>query len=358
MASHDSGPDPMAARFELADLIVEAEGGLSDCDRAVLELSYRHGLEGFDLAAALEVSVAQARTMALRVRQSIERSLGALLVARSVRRNPGLCLELAMIVNGWDGDFTALMRKRVTRHIESCFSCELERRRLVTPAVLLGTPTVFMPAPDWLRATTLRRIRLAPANSGIVTLAAPNAGLIAVDGPDVQHRGSRRLLALVSLLALFLATVFTGHSLSIESPREHTPGVVAQSPGIPRFIAPPTTFTTPPPAPAHISSSATTPPPAPARVPAPTAAPSIKPTVSAPSPEPVDAQPTPTPTPTTADATALRAAANSPQSAPATKKPTAKPAPRPTTVGTPGRKRHTPKPQPPAESPASTDSVS
>ena len=172
MTSHDSGLDMLAARFELADLIDEAAGGMSDCDRAVLELAYRHGLEGVDLAAALEMSVAQARTMAIRVRQMIERSLGALLVARRVRRNPGLCLELAVILNGWDGDFTALMRKRVIRHIESCFTCELERRRLVTPAALLGTPPLTIPAPDWLRASTLRRIRLTPA-PGIVTGAPP-----------------------------------------------------------------------------------------------------------------------------------------------------------------------------------------
>jgi len=44
--AHEPGPDTLAARTELADLIAEAAGGLSDRDRSVLELAYRHGLDG------------------------------------------------------------------------------------------------------------------------------------------------------------------------------------------------------------------------------------------------------------------------------------------------------------------------
>ena len=62
--------------------------GLSDGERAVLELTYQHGLEGTDLAAALEVSAARARAMALRLRQTVDRSLGALLVARRIQCDP------------------------------------------------------------------------------------------------------------------------------------------------------------------------------------------------------------------------------------------------------------------------------
>ena len=40
-ASGDAGPDTLAARNELAKLVAEAAGGLSDRDRAVLELGYR-----------------------------------------------------------------------------------------------------------------------------------------------------------------------------------------------------------------------------------------------------------------------------------------------------------------------------
>lgn len=200
MALHEAGPDMLAVRTELADLIAEAAGVLSDGDLAVLELAYRHGLEGADLAAALEVSVAQARAMSVRLRQTIERSLGALLLARRVRRNRLVCLELATILHGWDGVFTARTRNRVTGHVESCLSCEAERRRLVTPAALLGAAPVFIPAPDWLRAQTLRRIRLGAT-------PAPRAPrLTVVDNHAVVHRGNRRLIALVGLIAVLAVT--------------------------------------------------------------------------------------------------------------------------------------------------------
>ena len=200
MALHEAGPDMLAVRTELADLIAEAAGVLSDGDLAVLELAYRHGLEGADLAAALEVSVAQARAMSVRLRQTIERSLGALLLARRVRRNRLVCLELAAILHGWDGVFTARTRNRVTGHVESCLTCEAERRRLVTPAALLGAAPVFIPAPDWLRAQTLRRIRLGAT-------PAPRAPrFTVVDNRAVVRRGNRRLIALVGLIAVLAVT--------------------------------------------------------------------------------------------------------------------------------------------------------
>ncbi|MBV9090791.1 MAG: sigma-70 family RNA polymerase sigma factor, partial [Mycobacteriaceae bacterium] len=137
-ASSDAGPATLALRNELARLITEAAGGLSDRDRAVLELSYRHGLEGQALADALGVSTNSANVMVFRLRETIERSLGALLVSRHARSNPNACRELGAILSGWDGKFTILMRKRISRHIDSCPACERERRRLVNPAALLG----------------------------------------------------------------------------------------------------------------------------------------------------------------------------------------------------------------------------
>jgi RNA polymerase sigma factor (sigma-70 family) len=58
--SEDDGPDTLAARTELAEMIAEAAGGLSDRDRAVFDLAFRHGLNGPDLAGALGVSHANA----------------------------------------------------------------------------------------------------------------------------------------------------------------------------------------------------------------------------------------------------------------------------------------------------------
>ncbi len=175
VVSADAGPDVMASRTELASLIAEAAGGLSDRDRSVLELSYRHGLDGPELAEALGVSQTNANTMVYRLRETMERSLGALLICRRARSNPNQCPELADILQGWDGQFTILMRKRVSRHIESCATCQGERRRLLNPVALLAGAPVFLPAPAGLRDQTLSQIQLTSAGSEMQAASPPDA---------------------------------------------------------------------------------------------------------------------------------------------------------------------------------------
>lgn len=163
VVSHDAGPDTMAQRMELANLVSEAAGGLSDRDQAVLELAYRQGLDGPELAMALGVTQTNANTMVGRLRETIERSLGALLVARRIQSDPGRCQELSAVLHGWDGKFNILMRKRIARHIESCDACEELRARSVNPAALLGAP-LFIPAPAWLKNNVMRDFELTSAS--------------------------------------------------------------------------------------------------------------------------------------------------------------------------------------------------
>ena len=56
IASGEPDLATLAARSELADLISDACGGLTDRDQLVLELSYRQGLSGPELADALGVA--------------------------------------------------------------------------------------------------------------------------------------------------------------------------------------------------------------------------------------------------------------------------------------------------------------
>ncbi len=210
--SVEPGPETLAARTELADLISDAAGGLSDRDRSILELAYRHGLDGPDLAEALSVSSATANKMVFRLRDTVERALGALLVARRIRNTGAGCAELAAILDGWDGHFNVLMRKRIARHIESCPTCKDERQRLVSPVALLGAVPVFIPAPASLRERTLSGIQLAPSTTPIeVDGYAPDpASSDAVeDAPapvpvvdDGGGRRTRRVLSIIGLLAV------------------------------------------------------------------------------------------------------------------------------------------------------------
>lgn len=174
IASSEPDLATVAARTELADLIKDACGGLTDRDQVVLELSFRQGLSGPELAAALGVTPRNANTLVDRLRETIARSLGALLVCRQVRTDPARCPELAAIVENWDGQFTVLMRKRVARHIDSCAVCEERRASMVTPAALLGSTPLLIPAPAWLREATLSHAAGAVPSPGTDSWWPPN----------------------------------------------------------------------------------------------------------------------------------------------------------------------------------------
>ena len=175
--------DTLAARTELADLISAASGGLSERDRLVLELAYRQGLDGPELAEALGVTNRNANTLVERLRETIARSLGALLVCRRVSADPAGCPELSAILGEWDGALTVLLRKRAARHIEDCPVCEEDRARMVTPAALLGATPVMVPAPKWLRENTLERATLGARSAQVAESWWPPADLDVTDLP-------------------------------------------------------------------------------------------------------------------------------------------------------------------------------
>ena len=154
-----SQPDPGAEleRSELAALVRAAAAGLDPRDQLVLELSARQGLEGADLAAALGVTAAQSYSLVFRMRERVSRSLGALVVARTGRRD---CPELAGILTGWDGQFSVLIRKRVARHVEDCSICERTKARAGLPGLLSVAPAFALPVA--LRERVLGAVEAAP----------------------------------------------------------------------------------------------------------------------------------------------------------------------------------------------------
>ena len=241
--SFEAGPDTLAARTELANLIAEAAGGLSDRDRSVLELSYRHGLDGPELAEALGVSPSNATKLVQRLRETIERSLGALLVARGAQRNPQECPELGAILANWDGHFNVLMRKRIARHIDDCATCERNRRNLVSPKALLGVVPILVAAPWWLRGQTLTKVQLTSADFDMTTDGDTSSALTAVhtgyrqegatsgdagadsqfDTGETQGRRSRLIqaiwaLAVVLIVAMGLTLLWVHHQKTSVAP--------------------------------------------------------------------------------------------------------------------------------------------
>ena len=141
-ASADIGAT--AEQAELSQLIRAAMDGLNPGDRDVIELSLVQELEGDELAAALGVSRNHAHALLSRARSQLERSLGALIVARTGR---DACASLDSMLAGWDGRLTVLMRKRISRHIDDCDICGERKRRELTPAMFAGAvPIAVLPA--------------------------------------------------------------------------------------------------------------------------------------------------------------------------------------------------------------------
>ena len=154
LADDDADLTEQAERTELRSLVLAAIGGLNPGDREVIELNLRHDLDGADLAEALGVPANQGHALASRARGQFERSLGALLVARTGRRD---CAQLNRLLAAWDGELTPLLRKRVSRHIENCEVCGERKRRVLSPAMLL-TVLPLVPIPAALRHQVLRLV--------------------------------------------------------------------------------------------------------------------------------------------------------------------------------------------------------
>src|SRR5512146_433453 len=124
-----------AEQAELSQLIRAAMDGLNPGDKDVIELSLVSELDNDELAAALGVSRNHAHAVLSRARSQLERSLGALIVARTGR---DACAGLDSMLAGWDGRLTVLMRKRISRHIDDCEICGERKRRELTPAMFAG----------------------------------------------------------------------------------------------------------------------------------------------------------------------------------------------------------------------------
>jgi RNA polymerase sigma factor (sigma-70 family) len=177
------GPEQSAERADLSQLVWDAAGGLSPRDRALLDLHLRHGLEGAELGQAMNIEPGHADVLLSRLRDQVERSLGAFLVARLGRDD---CPELSSILSEWDGRFSPLIRNRVARHVDTCEVCGPARRRLASPVALLAAvPPV--PAPAFLRRRVMERVDLtAGAGSGSGDGGPGDAG----SGPGPEEAGS------------------------------------------------------------------------------------------------------------------------------------------------------------------------
>ena len=204
VAAFDPNAEGAAASFdELAELVRSAAAGLDERDRLVLELSVRQGLSGTDLADALGVSPEQSYSLVHRMRDRIEKSLGAFTVAKMGSQD---CKELAAIISGWNGEFSVLIRKRVARHIDECAICEKTRSKYA-PLALFGVAPAFL-LPIGLREKVLAATQSIPvptqsanAHTNKILRGSQRSRHIKLnrnDGFPLASRTSRHAMAIVA----------------------------------------------------------------------------------------------------------------------------------------------------------------
>jgi RNA polymerase sigma factor (sigma-70 family) len=172
--------DPLIAGLrqdDLAQLVDAAFDELEPRDRAALELAERQELTGDELAAALGVTRDNAYAMVHNARDRFGASVASLVVAREGRAE---CDDLDRLLDGWDGDLTPLLRKRVARHLKKCQTCSETRRLRVSPAALLSVLPVV--AISTLAADQSRAVALESANGAAAVPASTGSASVGSAG--------------------------------------------------------------------------------------------------------------------------------------------------------------------------------
>lgn len=232
MADADRTPDQEAELDALRTLVWDASAGLAERDQSILNLHLRHGLEGAELGEAMGVSTSQAYVLLSRLRDQVDRSLGALLIARLGRDD---CEELDTLLVDWDGTFSPLIRKRVARHVDGCDVCGARRKILVSPwALLAGVPLLVAPVALRDRVVETHLV----ASSGFTQTTGGAVATVA----GVPNTTTTRVLAgasVLAVLAVIVALVWPGGA--DESGPE--PGAPKSTPGTTATETTPTTPT-------------------------------------------------------------------------------------------------------------------
>lgn len=230
MADGAATPETLAEQASLRSLVWDAADGLNERDRAMLDLHLRQGLEGAELGEALGMTADNAYVGLSRLRDQVERSIGALLVARTSRHD---CTGLTGVLDDWDGEFTPLVRKRVARHVDRCPACSVRRAALASPAALLAGVPAFA-APALLRDRVLEDSRLVSA------LLSRSGGSRPGTGPPVGGPGSGGHRPRVAILAGLVLLLTLGGVAMWQHRTPDRPDTVAEDLGVATTSAIPT----------------------------------------------------------------------------------------------------------------------
>ncbi len=177
----------------MADGVIDA--------REVLELSVRQGLTGPEVAETLGIRTEHAYVVLSRMRPRASAAIGALMVARTGRRD---CADLHTALRTWSSRYSPEIRRRIQRHIDDCSMCLERRGTLVAPLAAMASattiPATMAGASELAPAPALRDRVLATYDGLQATTPSVTAAPDATD-PGAKH-GHRRRRALHGVASL------------------------------------------------------------------------------------------------------------------------------------------------------------
>lgn len=156
----DWGPIAGRANASPAALLWDAAAGLQPGDQELIELHLRAGLDGADLAMALDVDPAHVSVMIKRMKTRLSTAVGSLLVARDGREH---CRDLDTLLADWDGRFSVAVRSTIARHVEACDTC-YETRRTIVSWESMAAAMPAPPAPPAVRPVVMTVIAGGDSN--------------------------------------------------------------------------------------------------------------------------------------------------------------------------------------------------
>jgi RNA polymerase sigma factor (sigma-70 family) len=189
--------DPQAAAEaqELAGLVWEAASGLDAKQYSLLDLHVRQGLESAEIAEVLGVSKGNAYTMVSRLRDTFESAVASLFMLRVGRRD---CPELNRLLQ--EQSVTALspaVRRLIEGHVAECEACQERRRKLVSPANILGS-FAAVPLPLLLKQRVAEALVASWAQAGTQAAATGLKGLLSQPAAKLSSLSTAWKAAIIS----------------------------------------------------------------------------------------------------------------------------------------------------------------
>lgn len=218
---------PVLLRAELAEqrrLVGHAIRWMGAEERAVYSLWWLETvgeLTRRDLAAALGTSAAHAAVRIQRMREQLEESRR---IIAALEAMPG-CDALGDVAATWDGTPTPYWRKRIGRHVRSCYRCAYAARDLL-PADRLLVGLVLLPVPATLAAAALVKALFGGAAAGSATSAA--AGVTSWLGRALTAATAHPVAATVSAGVLAIGVTIPTTGLMSSPPAGRAVTVIPQ----------------------------------------------------------------------------------------------------------------------------------